>query len=120
MLLLHRGKTNFNVVTLFFILINAIVTARDAIVTARDAIVTARDCDLDYRWQQVTASGLVTTDDCKDCIENEVFHERSLQNLWPNLQKTADLIAFTEETFHGKLNLLSDERMAVVGWIFTL
>lgn len=49
MLLLHRGKTNFNVVTLFFILINAIVTARDVIVTARDAIVTARDCDLDYR-----------------------------------------------------------------------
>ena len=38
------------------------------------------------------------------CIRNEVFHKGFLQYMLLNLQKTADLVTFTEENLNGKLH----------------
>ena len=39
------------------------------------------------------------------CRKNEVF-KRFLQQMWPNPQETADLVAFTSGTLIGKLHFL--------------
>ena len=40
------------------------------------------------------------------CTENEVFHYRFSQQMWPKTLKTADLVTFTEEIRNGKLHFL--------------
>ena len=40
------------------------------------------------------------------CTKNQVFHYGFLQQIWLNLQKTADLITFTEEIRNAKLPFL--------------
>ena len=38
------------------------------------------------------------------CTKNEVFQWGFLQEMWPNPQKTADLVTFTKETLNGKIH----------------
>ena len=51
----------------------------------------------------MTTAPLHSIDLNSHCTKKEVFHQGFLQQMWPNPQKTADLVTFVEEILNGKL-----------------
>ena len=51
------------------------------------------------------------------CTKDEVFHYRFLQKMWPNPQKTANLVMFTGTIFNGKFHFCAAGRRKNLNWL---